>query len=346
MQSEQMDSKKVFKFLRYYFIVFVASFLAFLPMDMIIFDTTKDYVIDTVYVVFNFIMYSIIATINIISVAYFNKGKLRNVLILRFFIELIVLFVVFNMLLYVWDYFVLGRTVSLYQYAVTGLIHSKSILSNTVQLILSLFITEMVYQYEMRKRAEQEQQRIRYIQLKNQLNPHFLFNSLNILGGMVYIEQPNVIAGYTNRLASVCRYILEKSDDDLNSVEEELLFINDYIDILNTRFNGAIRFDCEIKNEMKHNKLPLLTFQLLVENAVKHNLFSEKEPLFIKIASQDDGMICVSNNVNPKSVKSPAASTGIGLKNLQERYLILCNKDIKIVKDEKMFRVYIPVITK
>lgn len=183
-----------------------------------------------------------------------------------------------------------------------------------------------------------------YETLKNQLNPHMLFNSLNTLYALVR-ENPDKAQDYISQLSKVMRYTL-KQDADMEqstiSLQEELAFINSYIYLLKMRFADNISFLFDIDNSLLMKKIPRMAIQLLIENAVKHNEISNRHPLHITIKTIDDETLEVANNLQPR--RGPTTSTGIGLSNLRKRYQLLFGKDIEIQeKDNSLFVVTIPL---
>lgn len=183
-----------------------------------------------------------------------------------------------------------------------------------------------------------------YETLKNQLNPHMLFNSLNTLYALVR-ENPDKAQDYISQLSKVMRYTL-KQDSDIErstiSLQEELNFINSYIYLLKMRFEDNISFVFDIDNSLLMKKIPRMAIQLLVENAVKHNEISNRNPLHITIRTIDDETLEVANNLQPR--RGATTSTGIGLNNLRKRYQLLFNKDIEIQeKENNIFSVKIPL---
>ena len=219
----------------------------------------------------------------------------------------------------------------------------KSLINNTVQFVIMILIAELVYNYDARKQIEAEKNKFRYLQLKNQLNPHFLFNSLNVLVGMLYVKTPDEVAKYAVQLSETCRYILNNSEEDVVVIENEIKFIEDFINVLNERMDGSIILNTSIRNDLKNDKILLLSFQSLVENAVKHNVCTRDKPLKIDIVSVSDDVLRISNNRQPGKL-SDDVKTGIGLKNLSERYKAIGKKGVRIEENENTFSVYIPII--
>lgn len=182
----------------------------------------------------------------------------------------------------------------------------------------------------------------RYQGLMNQLNPHFLFNSLNSLAYLIREKEQDKALTFIDELSSIFRYVLQKRSDELVTLEEEIQFTEAYRYLLSIRFESKLFFEIRIEHDDKHLRLPFLTLQPLIENAVKHNVISAKQPLAIFIYTSG-GYLVVSN---PIAAKLPdAESTGIGLSNLANRYKLLTGKQITVVHDEKTFMVKIPLVS-
>ncbi|MGK0494352.1 MAG: hypothetical protein ACJAU2_000731 [Maribacter sp.] len=178
--------------------------------------------------------------------------------------------------------------------------------------------------------------------LKNQLDPHFLFNSLNVLTSLID-EDPYQAQKFTTSLSKVYRYVLEQKNKDLVSVDEELQFAKTYVRLLKMRFEDSIIFDVPDAAKNPEAKIVPLSLQLLLENAVKHNIVTSKKPLHIKVEEIDD-MLVVSNNLQEKQVINK--STGVGLQNITQRYDILTDREVGIKKTSDHFKVYLPMLSK
>lgn len=187
------------------------------------------------------------------------------------------------------------------------------------------------------ERLHTEQVATQYNSLKNQVNPHFLFNSLNALSSLVYDDQDKAVE-FIRKLSQVYRYVLDKKDDELVTIGEEVAFLESFIFLQKIRFGENLRF--EITGEDTKGYLPPLALQLLVENAIKHNVVSEKDPLLITVSITDDYCV-ISNSIKEKLDKD---STGIGLKNLKDRYGYMSDKEMIIETDDEEFVVRIPVL--
>ncbi|MDL2212907.1 histidine kinase [Bacteroides sp. OttesenSCG-928-E20] len=180
-----------------------------------------------------------------------------------------------------------------------------------------------------------------YESLKSQLNPHMLFNSLNTLRALIR-EEPLKAGNYTQELSNVLRYMLQENDSQKTTLAEELEFINGYIFLLVMRYEDNLTFEVETDKKFNGYLLPPMSLQVLVENAVKHNEISNRNPLKVSIRTTDDAMLHVCNRIQPKLTNS--VGTGIGLNNLVKRYYLLFNKEVIVDNTDNKFCVSIPLI--
>lgn len=176
--------------------------------------------------------------------------------------------------------------------------------------------------------------------LKNQVDPHFMFNSLNTLSHLVATHKENA-QEFIEKLADVYRYILQSKEKDLVQLMEEIQFLNNYYDLLRLRFGSSIKLDIDFPK--KHLQfLPPISLQLLLENAVKHNGFDEKDPLKIQVACHEDHILFVNNR--KAKLGTAAVSNGIGLKNLNNRFQLLLQQSIEIREQPDQFLVRLPLV--
>ncbi|HOT14545.1 MAG TPA: histidine kinase [Bacteroidales bacterium] len=190
------------------------------------------------------------------------------------------------------------------------------------------------------ERLQREKAESQYIALKSQVNPHFLFNSLNTLSSLIRTS-PDKAIGFVDKFSKIYRYVLDSSDKMLITVRQELDFINSYIFLQKIRFGDAINIDIQIESEYMNDFIPPLSLQLLVENAFKHNEASQEAPLQVKIFVENSNIV-VMNNLQMKRIRPE--STGIGLKNLQARYNQLCDAMPEFYTTEKQYIAKIPLI--
>ncbi len=178
--------------------------------------------------------------------------------------------------------------------------------------------------------------------LKNQLDPHFLFNSLNVLTSLID-EDPRQAQKFTTSLSKVYRYVLEQKNKDLVTVDEELQFARTYVQLLKMRFEDSIVFEIPEASSHPEAKIVPLSLQLLLENAVKHNTVTSGRPLHIRVYEEDSTLV-ISNNLQEKQVVRKGS--GVGLRNIQQRYNILSDRKVIIEKSATTFEVKLPVLTK
>ncbi len=190
---------------------------------------------------------------------------------------------------------------------------------------------------EISKRKQAESQ---YAALKNQVNPHFLFNSLNVLSALID-EAPEKAKDFIDRFSRIYRYILESHESGLSLVSDEISFLNDYFNLQKVRYNENISLDIRLEASTLQSYLPFLTLQLLVENAIKHNEVSREHPLKIEIL-EENGRILVKNRIKQRSRE--VESHGTGLKNLEERFSLLTEKEPEFRVEKGHFIVSIPLL--
>ena len=216
----------------------------------------------------------------------------------------------------------------------------KSVAAATLLNILFLSAIEYMMQVIINRNLQKENAILLYRQLKNQINPHFLFNSLNVLISTINKDQDAAVK-YTKKLSAVYRYVLTQDLQDTVTLREEMEFIDNYIDILQTRFNKGLEFRFDIYPDDMFKYIPPMSLQLLIENAIKHNAVLPDEPLVINISTDHCNLI-VSNSLKPRL--SCNEGMGIGLKNLSRKYAIIARTDISVLKDSDTFTVKIPLL--
>lgn len=222
--------------------------------------------------------------------------------------------------------------------------------------IISLIVTGTCYiSYLIRERQEvllqngklvTENIQNQYQALKNQLNPHMLFNSLNTLQSLVR-ESPEKAQNYIRELSRVLRYTLQENDTHTVTLREEMNFVDAYIFLMKMRYEDNLQFVIEVDAALMDYSLPPLSIQTLVENAIKHNEISNRHPLTIEIhtvftATAKEALLCIDNNLQPR--RNVSSGTGIGLANLSKRYELLFGKEIQITEANGRFSVCIPLM--
>ncbi len=179
----------------------------------------------------------------------------------------------------------------------------------------------------------------KYESLQNQINPHFLFNSFNVLSDLVYEDQKKAVK-FINQMSQLFRYVLDSRDKELVSISEEIEFIESFAYLLQTRFEDKLTIAIDIKAEKNELIVPM-TMQLLIENCVKHNEISSLKPLNISI-SRKDNIIEVVNNLQLKHVGNDSKNTG--LSNISQQYSFFTDQEISIEKTDSYFAVQIPIL--
>ncbi len=190
------------------------------------------------------------------------------------------------------------------------------------------------------ERLEKENATARFEMLKQQLNPHFLFNSLSVLSGLVHFDADKA-EEFIHKFADIYRYVLETANKQVVPVSEEVGVLKSYIFLQKLRFGESFMFDCRLNEDEFDGFIPPLSLQLLLENAIKHNEVSLEKPLFVILERKNDNIV-VSNNKQLRYNLS--FSAGIGLKNLTLRYHMLSNKKTEIIDNGPYFSVQIPVL--
>jgi len=219
-------------------------------------------------------------------------------------------------------------------------------------LFMAGFVIPSLYYFENRdqrkkalrdiERLKEENLAIQLTALRQQINPHFLFNALNVLKSGA---QEEWVKNYVLKLADIYRYILtHQNDQNLVSVKTELEFINAYNYILQERFGEGLSIEVNLDSDPEDKQIPLLALQVLVENAVKHNVVSDARPLVIQIYDDEDFLVVKNNLQSKRKGWEYTESLGSGLLNLQDRYELLTQMGIVVSEDDYFFTVKIPMI--
>lgn len=221
-------------------------------------------------------------------------------------------------------------------------------------LVMGLFITaiiaivyETVFYFELWKtslleseRLKKTEARLQFESLKNQVNPHFLFNSLNTLASLIPVD-PDKAEQFVQEFAGIYRYVLEVKDKTLVPLREEMDFVTSFIYLQKIRFGENLIFDHRLDEELDQYQIPPLILQNLVENAIKHNLILKEQPLVIRLEVNEDSLL-VSNNLQERS--NPVASTQTGLRNMMQRLQLIVDREAHFYKKEGYFIAEIPLI--
>jgi sensor histidine kinase YesM len=190
------------------------------------------------------------------------------------------------------------------------------------------------------ERSEKERSLMKYHHLRNQVNPHFLFNTLSSLDGLI-LSDPELASQFVRHLSKVYRYVLEHSETDVVSLETEIEFIQHYIAVLKMKYNGALSIDLNISKDASEKGIAMVTLQMLIDNAIKHNQVHSSSPL--KIVIEDDSeFISIRNNKQLR--KQIESSTRHGLRQLKELYSYLSEKPVEISDNTSSFEVKLPLL--
>src|SRR5882762_9689809 len=209
-----------------------------------------------------------------------------------------------------------------------------------IELILSRYNESTVKMEvsELKMKSLQAQ----HEKLKNQLHPHFLFNSLNALKSLIK-RDPDLAENYLIKLSDFLRFSISHSEQNIVSLEQELKFSTYYLEMQKIRFRNAIDYSIDIPlSQQMNGKLPVFSLQLILENAIKHNKLTQENPLTIKMVYLEPDLLLIENNVNPKTQTEPGSGTG--LKNLSDRYSLLIKEGIKVYHNRDLFQVYLKLI--
>jgi hypothetical protein len=219
----------------------------------------------------------------------------------------------------------------------------------SVVWIICTFFGHVSYLYseQLKKEQEIEQLKIENLQsrcdaLANQINPHFFFNSLNGLTALIRKKDDEKTLVYVNKLSDVFRYILQSDKKGLVRLEDELEFVHAFRYMMEVRFANKLTFDIDVKAEHLNLKLPVLSMLPLIDNVVVHNMIDSQHKMEVRIYLNECMELVVSNPVYPKL--SPSITNGTGIKNLENRFSLMMNKQIRIEDDGTTFAVFLPLM--
>lgn len=285
--------------------------------------------LDSISIVFsNSVGIIILACLNIIYIGYISKLRPDAGKTIK-----IVIFISFMLLASLIEDIILGFRIP---FIVAAL---SQITIYCIVFIVNYAITSRNEMNRQREKAHLAQ--YRYLKLKRQVNPHFLFNSLNILDCLVCDEKTEQASTYIHKLAGIYRYMIKSEDEELVQLRDELVFVNLYVDLLKVRFPVGFDVKIDIPEEALARYVLPCSLQLLIENAIKHNTVTETNPLIINIVS-DNTNVQVSNNIIPKV--TVAQSTGLGQKYIRDQYQDISGKEIDIIKTDDRYCVTLPLL--
>jgi LytS/YehU family sensor histidine kinase len=203
-----------------------------------------------------------------------------------------------------------------------------------------IYFNEGKEEKELNENLRKELSEIKFEVLKNQINPHFLFNSLNVLSGLIDSDK-NKAQDFIDEFSYIYRYVLETIDKPVVSLGEEIKFARSYIFLQEIRYSNSLVFNIEVSSQYLGCLMPPLSLQLILENAIKHNIVNEENPLNINVYVKND-LLIVENNIQSKI--STSKSTGIGQQNLEKRYSMLTREKPKFTVGSKNYKVELPLI--
>ena len=218
------------------------------------------------------------------------------------------------------------------------------LLDYSVTLAVVVVVAQYALRLQQRALAASEKANLaqyRYHKLKQQVNPHFLFNSLNVLDYMIQEQRPEDASRYTHKLAEVYRYMIKSEDETTVRLRDEMEFVSQYADLLKVRFPEGLEVETDIPEEAMSRSVAPCCLQLLVENATKHNAVQPDHPLRVRITADADS-VTVTNNRIPKLRRT--ASTGLGLQYIRQQYRDLSGKSITVLEDEHNYTVTLPLL--
>lgn len=219
----------------------------------------------------------------------------------------------------------------------TTLINLFLHLVNAILFFFSEYKQKWLEAEELRRSSEQAQLQV----IRNQVNPHFLFNNLNVLAGMVIKDNPEA-NHFIEEFSKVYRYILNNEQKELVELQAELEFIQPYLFLLGKRFEEGLEVNIRIADEYRNLHVVPAALQMLIENAIKHNVVSRQKPLQIDIHTNGNQTLVIKNNLQPRMLKE--SSTRIGLENIRKRYELISGKDVVVKNEEGYFEVSLPLL--
>lgn len=225
---------------------------------------------------------------------------------------------------------------------------SRPILAITLVSTMTMAIYEAIYFYVKLKESIREEEQSKQVMvqaqldaLRNQAQPHFFFNTLNTLRDIIDQNAKEDAMEFVDKLSDVYRFILETGDTNLITLKNEIRFAEAYLHIQSERFDNNLKLKWDVPKRALNKMIVPMSLQLLLENAIKHNVVSKAKPLIISIVAEEN-RLRVSNKLQLKSTRLP--STKLGLKNINKRFTLIANRAIEITRDENEFAVSLPLL--
>lgn len=285
---------------------------------------------------FNLLSEAQIVMDNIMEYIFPIPKKLRTRLSIQLVLSLVLIYGIYQLTVAISpDYEDVSKSVY-YMTIAIGLVFVTLISSGLIMIRLT---SKWVHAQKRIDVMKQEKLEMDYSALQDQLNPHFLFNNLSVLKSLIIYDKDSAVT-FTENFTDVYRYVLQSKNKKLVELKEELEFIESYIGLHKERLGEGLDVNYQVDEEDKDTYIAPLALQLLVENAIKHNVASKESPLKINIKTQDNKLI-IENSLQ---LKESSYSTRMGISNLFKRYHMLTNKEIQIESDEKEFRVKVPLL--
>ena len=290
------------------------------------------------HLTFFFIRYAYFSLL-IWGLLYDNLKKIKDACFkyrsIRTFLVTLIAYVVFVFFMYLWY----------------GKLHgfgSLLLFQFFVVFVLSSFVGHVFMMYNVQRRKEQEIENLKIENLQNrcnalanQINPHFFFNSLNSLTALIRKKEDENTLAFVNKLSDVFRYILQSDKKGLVTLDEELEFIEAFRYLIEVRFANKLEFHIQVDENRLNLKIPVLSLLPLVDNVVVHNTIDSQHKMEVRIRLNEQSELVVSNSVFPKL--TPPVTNGTGLRNLENRFLILMDKQIRVENDGNTHTVYLPL---
>ncbi|MGY3794657.1 sensor histidine kinase [Aquimarina sp. 433] len=241
-----------------------------------------------------------------------------------------------------------ARVIRLFGYYSNHRVELKVLIPIMIITIMVMAIYEAIYLYNRLKKSIREEEQTKQVMiqaqldtLRNQARPHFLFNSLNTLRDIIDQDSKEDAKGFVDNLSDVYRFIIESGNSNIISLEKELKFAKAYIHIQSERFGENLQVHWDIPEDKLSIMIVPMSLQLLLENAIKHNVVSRSKPLIINVSTRKNRLV-VRNKIQAKSTQTP--STKIGLKNIEKRYQLIADKTPIIYNDGENFIVTLPLL--
>ncbi len=308
--------------------------IAFLPWELSFLNESKH----GFHLAFFFIRYFFFSLLIWILLIY-NLKKIKDASfrerLLRTLLITTLAYVLFVIILYIYHNSIHGfGSILLFQFSVV--------------FIVCTFMGHVFMMYNVQRRKEQEIEQLkienlksRYDALTNQINPHFFFNSLNGVTALIRKKDDEKTLAYVSKMSDVFRYILQSDQKGLVTLREEMAFIHAFRYMMEVRFANKLCFDIEVAPQEEELKIPVLSLLPLIDNIVVHNTIDSQHKMTVTIRLNNQSELVVSNPVYPKL--SPTDTNGTGIKNLENRFALLMDKQIRIENNGKTFKVYLPL---